>query len=129
MTVEPLPDPAHVPALDVLPDSGVLAAYLSITSATSADTLALLEDACIRAADYQLTRLSYNRMIAAGADPPATVPSPVAQAVLMYAAGLYRRRNSVNGFDGYDDLGTVPVRGSDPDIERLLDPYRALAWA
>ena len=68
-------------------------------------------------------------MAADGASPPETVPSPVGRAVLMRAAALYRRRNSVNGFDGYDDLGTVPVRASDPDIERLVDRWRAWSWA
>lgn len=89
----------------------------------------MLDNACTRAADYELGRCSYARMQGDGADPPFTVPSAVAQAVLMRAAAIYRRRNSVNGFDGYEDLGTVPVRASDPDIERLISRWLALCWA
>ena len=127
MTVTPPIE--HVPAVAPLPDSDALAVYLSITGTISNDTLAMLEAACTQAADYELGRCSYARMQADGASPPDTVPSPVARAVLMRAAAIYRRRNSINGFDGYEDLGTVPVRASDPDIERMISRWLALAWA
>jgi hypothetical protein len=120
----------HEPGLPPLPTIDQLAAYLGITATSRGpDVDAALTENLNTSIDYQLGRLSYDLMEYDGANPPATVPSPVSHAVLMYAAALYRRKNSVNGFDGYDDLGTVPVRGNDPDIERLVDRWRALAWA
>lgn len=119
----------HVPSIDTLPDRTDLITYLSIKGTVSAEQGTALDNACTRAADYQLGRCSYSVMKADGADPPDTVPSPVAQAILMYAAALYRRRNSIDGFSGYEDLGTVPVRAVDPDIERLISRWLAMAWA
>jgi hypothetical protein len=123
-------DPIYAPGASALPTIDDLADYMTITAGQRGPVVdGLLTDAIGRATDYEMGRLSFDLMRADGASPPTTVPSPVAGAVLMRAAALYRRRNSVNGFDGYEDLGTVPVRASDPDIERMVDRWRAWAWA
>jgi hypothetical protein len=57
---------------------------------------------------------------------PARLPPQVSQAMLMTAARLFRRRNSVSGFEGFGELGFAPVRGMDADVERLLT--RWLDW-
>ena len=105
-----------------------LAKWLSITAA-DADTMALLDGCCTAAVHYELGRLSTRRMVDQGFAPPDALPPTVAQAMLMRAAAVYRRRNSVNGFEGFADLGAVAIRASDPDIERLIDPWRAWAFA
>lgn len=119
---------AYAPAIVPPPDTDELAAYLNLQARTpegDEQLDAVLSDSL----DYELARLDDALLIADGASPPTTLPGPVARAVLMRAAALWRRRNSVNGFDGYDDLGTVPVRASDPDVERLVDRYRAWNYA
>jgi hypothetical protein len=110
------------------PTAAQLAAWLSI-SATDTATNELLQRCCDVAAQYELGRLSVKRMTDQGFVPPNVLPGAVAHAMLMRAAAMYRRRNSVNGFEGFADLGAVAIRASDPDIERLVDPWRAWAWA
>jgi len=132
MTLTP-PDYGQSTMLDVDPPASPptgaqLAQWLSIT-ATDAATSALLDGCCTVALQYELGRLSTLRMTEQGFAPPDVLPGPVAQAVLMRAAAIYRRRNSVNGFEGFADLGAVAIRASDPDIERLVDPWRAWAYA
>jgi hypothetical protein len=105
-----------------------LAKWLSINAADST-TLALLDVCCAAAVQYELGRLSTARMVDAGYAPPDVLPGTVAHAMLMRAAAVYRRRNSVNGFEGFADIGAVAIRSSDPDIERLVDPWRAWAFA
>lgn len=51
------------------------------------------------------------------------LPELVEQAIVMLAARLYRRRNSVGGFEGFGDFGVVRVPALDPDIEDLLIRY------
>ena len=124
-----LVDDCYAPEVGPLPTGADLAAYLSVKNPDDTVLLEALEQCCTIAGDYELSRLSCDLMLADGAAPPATVPSPVSRAVLMRAAAVWRRRNSVNGFDGFADLGTVPVRASDPDIERLVDRWRSWCWA
>ena len=112
------------------PTADDLAFWLSITaSQRGPDVDALLTAVALDATQYELGRASFDRLIEDGASPPDTVPEQFYRAVVMHATALYKRRNSINGFDGYDDLGTVPVRGSDPEIEKLVDRWRAWAWA
>jgi hypothetical protein len=110
------------------PTAAQLAAWLSIT-ATDVATTELLQRCCDIATQYELGRLSTLRMTEAGYTPPDVLPVAVAHAMLMRAAAVYRRRNSVNGFEGGADFGAIAIRASDPDIERLVDPWRAWAWA
>jgi hypothetical protein len=114
---------------DSLPTGSDLAQYLSMSSTISSDVTELLDDACTVAAAYELSRLSLARMQDAGAAPPATYPVAVVHAILMRAAAVFRRRNSVNGFEGFGDMGALAIRASDPDIERLVDAYRAWCFA
>jgi hypothetical protein len=106
------------------PTPETLRAYLTIT-ATDPQLDALLQAACDTATAYELGRLSETLMMVAGFSPPDDLPVAVAQAMLMRAAAIFRRRNSVNGFEGFGDMGAMAVRASDPDIERLIDPWRA----
>lgn len=126
MTATPVPPytTAGVP----VPDADALAKWLTITSRDQSVNDLLTQ--CVNAANaYEFDRLSYERMIEAGCTPPTTVPEAVAQAMLMRGAAIYRRRNSVNGFEGFADIGAFAIRASDPDIERLIDPWRAWGWA
>jgi hypothetical protein len=122
------PDVCYLPGIRPLPIGDDLAVYLSVKQ-PDPDLVTQLDEVCAIAADRELARLSCALMVADGADPPDTVPSPVARAILMRAAAQWRRRNSVNGFDGFDDLGTVPVRTADPDIEGNVDRWRAWTFA
>lgn len=123
------PDAFYAPGVRALPTADELADYLSMKQTLLPEVLEALGQCANDAADYTLSRLSGPLMVADGAVPPDTVPGPVARAVLMYGAALWRRRNSVNGYDGYDDLGTVRVTGFDPDVERQLDRWRAWTFA
>jgi hypothetical protein len=123
-------DAQHVPSLAPPPDADAVATYLSLTAAQrTSDVEAMLTEDVATALDYELTRADYGLLEADGATPPSMLPTAFVHAVTMRAAATYRRRNSINGFDGYQDLGTVPVRATDPDIERLVDRWRAWAWA
>lgn len=106
------------------PTVAELKTYLTIT-ATDPSVDVLLQGACDSATAYEFGRLSFVLMEAAGFVPPDDIPVAVAQAMLMRAAAIFRRRNSVNGFEGFGDMGAMAVRASDPDIERLVDPWRA----
>jgi hypothetical protein len=52
--------------------------------------------------------------------PPDVWPDGVEFAATLYAARLYRRRGSVEGLAGYQDMGGVPVIRIDPDVQALL---------
>jgi hypothetical protein len=56
------------------------------------------------------------------ADPD--VPSPVREAARLLAARLFRRRDSLDGTVGWAETGVVRIASSDPDVARLLGPYR-----
>lgn len=45
----------------------------------------------------------------------------VQEAVLLTAARLYKRRQSVEGVAGWNELGVVRILTTDPDISRLLE--------
>ena len=123
MTVIPLPDEIGAP-----PTPEDLRAYLTITSSTT-EVDDLLQTACDVASRYEFGRCSSSLMEAAGFTPPDVIPVDLAQAMLMRAAAFFRRRNSVNGFEGFADFGAFPIRAGDPDIERLVDPWRAWSYA
>lgn len=52
-----------------------------------------------------------------------TVPDEVAQAALIQAARLYRRKDSPEGVVGSSEWGVVRVTRLDPDVQALLQPY------
>lgn len=53
-----------------------------------------------------------------------TVPPQVAEAALLWAARLWKRRDSPEGVIGSSEWGTVRVPRADPDIVKLLEPLR-----
>lgn len=52
-----------------------------------------------------------------------SVPGPVTEAVLLFAARLYSRRSSPSGVAGFSDFGVVRVTATDADVRALLAPY------
>ena len=52
-----------------------------------------------------------------------TVPDEVAQACLIQAARLYRRKDSPEGVVGSAEWGVIRVGRVDPDMQALLQPY------
>jgi len=57
------------------------------------------------------------------------VPDEVAQATLIQAARLFKRKDSPEGVLGSADWGAIRLSRVDPDVESLLAPYRLLAVA
>ena len=54
-----------------------------------------------------------------------SVPAPVKRACLIEAARLYRRKDTPEGMAGVGEFGVVRIsRFMDPDVERMLTPYR-----
>ena len=51
------------------------------------------------------------------------VPDEIAQAALLLAARLYRRRDSPEGVLGSSEWGSIRVSRTDPDVEALIAPY------
>jgi hypothetical protein len=56
------------------------------------------------------------------ADPD--VPPPVREAARLLAARLFRRRDSLDGTVGWAETGVVRIAPTDPDVARLLAPYK-----
>jgi hypothetical protein len=55
---------------------------------------------------------------------PGSVSKPeVAQAVLLMAARLYKRRQSPEGVAGWDEMGSVRIISRDPDVYALLEQH------
>lgn len=52
------------------------------------------------------------------------VPPNVAEAALLWEGRLWQRRNSLDGTLGFGDSGIARVGGRDPDVDRLLAPYK-----
>ena len=52
------------------------------------------------------------------------VPEPVKSACILLAGRLVKRGDSLLGVAGFGDLGAITVRAIDPDVERMLRPYR-----
>lgn len=53
-----------------------------------------------------------------------SVPSPITSACILLAGRLVKRGDSLLGVAGFGDLGAISVRNIDPDVERMLRPYR-----
>jgi hypothetical protein len=61
---------------------------------------------------------------------PASMDRPeVHEAIVLAAARLYKRRQSVEGVAGWGDLGVVRILASDPDINRLLEHHADMTKA
>ena len=60
----------------------------------------------------------------------ATVPTAVRQATILSALRQYKRYESPTGVLGFSDIGAVRVGTKlDPDVERLIQPYRKVRMA
>ena len=60
----------------------------------------------------------------------ATIPTAVRQATILSALRQYKRYESPTGVLGFSDLGAVRVGTKlDPDVERMIQPYRKLRMA
>lgn len=91
-------------------DMDSLRVMLDIKGDTNEGVLSM----CLQAA----ARWIYDRVT------PASVRQPeVAQAVLLLASRLYKRRLSPEGVAGWDDMGVIRVLSRDPDVERLIEQY------
>ena len=53
-----------------------------------------------------------------------SIPSPITSACIILAGRLVKRGDSLLGVAGFGDLGAISVRNIDPDVERMLRPYR-----
>jgi hypothetical protein len=51
------------------------------------------------------------------------VPADIVEATLLYAARLYKRKNTPDGISGANDFGVLRVTRGDSDVEALIAPY------
>jgi len=56
-----------------------------------------------------------------------TVPSAITEATLLMAGRLFKRGDSLLGVAGFTDMGVITVRGVDPDVDHLIQPFRRMA--
>jgi len=59
----------------------------------------------------------------------ASVPIAIKQATVLLASRIFKRNDSPGGVMGFGDIGVVRVSKFDPDIERLINPYRKIRFA
>jgi len=57
------------------------------------------------------------------------VPVAIQQAALLLTLRQYRRYDSPLGVAGFDEMGAVRVGRVDPDVQKLIDPFRRLRMA
>jgi hypothetical protein len=56
-----------------------------------------------------------------------SVPSAITEATLLMAGRLFKRGDSLLGVAGFTDMGVITVRGVDPDVDHLIQPFRRMA--
>jgi hypothetical protein len=59
----------------------------------------------------------------------ASVPIAIKQATILAALRAYKRYESPTGVLGFSDMGVVRIGRLDPDVQRLIDPYRKVRMA
>lgn len=59
----------------------------------------------------------------------SAVPIAIKQATVLLAARIFKRNDSPGGVMGFGDIGIVRISRFDPDIERLIAPYRKIRFA
>lgn len=59
----------------------------------------------------------------------ASVPITIRQATILAALRAYKRYESPTGVLGFSDVGVVRIGRLDPDVQRLVDPYRKVRMA
>ncbi len=60
---------------------------------------------------------------------PSTYTADVTTAIVMQAAALFKRRETPEGIAAFSDFGASRVTKLDPDVERLLAPYRKFSFS
>lgn len=58
-----------------------------------------------------------------------SIPSPVKSACILMAGRLTKRGDSLLGVAGFGDLGAISVRNIDPDVQKMLAPYKTATLA
>ncbi len=58
-----------------------------------------------------------------------SVPTAIRQATVLLSARIFKRNDSPGGVMGFGDLGIIRVGRMDPDIEKLIQPYRKIRFA
>lgn len=58
-----------------------------------------------------------------------SVPTPVVQATIILASRLYKRNDSPLGVAGFGDIGVIRVGSYDPDVEKLIHPFKKPRFA
>jgi hypothetical protein len=59
----------------------------------------------------------------------ASIPSAIKQATILASLRAYKRFESPTGVLGFSDVGVVRIGRLDPDVERLVSPYRKIRFA
>jgi len=59
----------------------------------------------------------------------ASIPIAIKQATILASLRAYKRYESPTGVLGFSDMGAVRIGRTDPDVARLIDPYRKLRMA
>lgn len=59
----------------------------------------------------------------------ASIPAAIKQATILASLRAYKRYESPTGVLGFSDIGVVRVGRLDPDVERLVSPYRKIRFA
>jgi hypothetical protein len=58
-----------------------------------------------------------------------TAPVAIEQATVLLASRIFKRNDSPGGVMGFSDIGVIRVSRIDPDIDRLIMPYKKLRFA
>jgi hypothetical protein len=59
----------------------------------------------------------------------AAIPAAIKQATILASLRAYKRYESPTGVLGFSDIGVVRIGRLDPDVERLVQPYRKIRFA
>ena len=59
----------------------------------------------------------------------ASIPIAIKQATILASLRAYKRYESPTGVLGFSDVGVVRIGRLDPDVQRLIDPYRKFLLA
>jgi hypothetical protein len=59
----------------------------------------------------------------------SAVPTAIEQATIILAQRQFKRYDSPLGVAGFGDLGVIRVSGVDPDVAKLIAPYRRIRMA
>jgi hypothetical protein len=59
----------------------------------------------------------------------ATIPTAIRQATIILSMRQFKRYDSPTGVMGFGDLGVMRVGRVDPDVEKLLMPFRKMGFA